>query len=373
MDRDRIVQVLNNLIGNAIKFTPSGGIRVAVSRNGEWVECTVSDTGRGIAEEDLPSVFGKFQQFGPVADPENKGTGLGLAISKEIIRLHSGDILVKSAIHKGSTFTFKLPVYRPELEVLNHLQNRIAESREAFVFFCIRLHETRILESTIGAGWLDKITRRIHKILESGFKSVSSIHLEPDRTFLTLEMSHGNGLGPNRKLLRGIKEAVFELGIDAELDFSYGMSMYPQNGETPEAILDACLGSLKHEKTDRLKKTIMLVDDEKELTEATKTLLGLIGYPNVLIANNGPEAFEMLGNRIPDLMILDMQMPYMTGYEVIGRLKEAHETKDIPILIMSGYEVEIGRFLEYINRRAILTINKPANPEILTKMVYYLI
>lgn len=373
VDRDRIAQVLNNLIGNAIKFTPSGGIRLAVSGNAERLECSVSDTGRGIAEEDLPSVFGKFQQFGPVADPENKGTGLGLAISREIVRMHRGDISVKSAIHQGSTFAFTLPAYTPELEVLNHLQNRILDSREAFVFFCIHLHETRILESTIGAGWLDKVTRRIHKILESGFKSISSIHLEPDRIFLTLEMSHGNGLRPNRKLLRGIKEAVFELGIDSELDFSYGMSDFPQDGETPETVLNACLDRLKHEKTERLNKTIMLVDDEKELTEATKTLLELIGYPNVLIANNGPEAFEMLGNRIPDLMILDMQMPYMTGYEVIGRLKEAHETKDIPILIMSGYEVETGQFLEYINRRAILTINKPANPEILKKMVYYLI
>jgi signal transduction histidine kinase/CheY-like chemotaxis protein len=373
IDRDRVIQVLNNLIGNAIKFTRAGAIRVSLSRDGAKLECSVSDSGRGIAAEDLPNVFTKFQQFGSVADPENKGTGLGLAISKEIIRLHGGGISVQSEVDRGSTFAFTLPAYTPELEVLNHLHNRIADSKEPFVFFAIRLNDTGILEKTIGPGWLDKITRRINKILESGFKSVASMHLEPDRIFLSLEPTHANGLRPGLKLLRGIKEAFFELGMNAELDFSYGMSSYPQENETPEAMLDACLGNMKHEKTERLQKTIMLVDDEKELTEATKTLLELIGYPNVLIANNGPEAFEMLGDKVPDLMILDMQMPFMTGYEVIGRLKEAHETKDIPILIMSGFEVEVGRFLEYVNRKAILSISKPADPEILKKMVYYLI
>jgi signal transduction histidine kinase/CheY-like chemotaxis protein len=372
IDRDRIIQVLNNLIGNAIKFAKSGAIRVRVSQNDGQLECLVSDSGRGIAQEDLPNVFSKFQQFGSVADPENKGTGLGLAISKEIIQLHGGEISVKSEIDRGSTFAFTLPVYTPELEVLNHLRDRIADSKEPFILFSIRLNDTGVLETTIGPGWLDKLTRRIHKILESGFKSVFSMHPEPDRIFLSLEMTHGNGLRPVRKLLRCIKEAIFELGLSSETDFSYGMSLYPQDGRTPEAMLQACVDNLKQEKTERLQKTIMLVDDERELTEATKTLLGLIGYPNVLIANNGPEAFEMLTKNIPDLMILDMQMPFMTGYEVIGRLKEAHETKDIPILIMSGFEVEVGRFLEYVNRKAILSINKPANPEILKKMVYYL-
>jgi len=373
IDRDRIVQVLNNLIGNAVKFAKSGAIRVSLSRKDDKLECSVSDSGRGIAQEDLPNVFSKFQQFGSVADPENKGTGLGLAISKEIIQLHGGEISVKSEIDRGSTFTFTLPVYSPELEVLNHLHDRIADSKEPFILFSIRLHETAMLETAIGAVWLDKLTRRIHKILESGFKSVFSMHLEPDRIFVSLEMTHGNGIPPVRKLLRCVKEAVFELGLSTELDFSYGMSLYPRDGRTPEAVLKACTDNLKHEKTERLQKTIMLVDDERELTEATKTLLEFMGYPNVLIANNGPEAFEMLQMSIPDLMILDMQMPFMTGYEVIGRLKEAHETKDIPILIMSGFEVEVGRFLEYVNRRAILSINKPANPEILKKMVYYLI
>jgi signal transduction histidine kinase/CheY-like chemotaxis protein len=373
VDRDRIVQVLNNLIGNAIKFTQGGRVGVEAVKTADRTECKITDTGRGIAKEDIPNVFGKFQQFGKVADPENKGTGLGLAISREIVRLHDGDMSVQSEPDKGSTFAFSIPAYKPELEVLDHLRNRIQDSRDPFVFFCIHLHEARILEKAIGSSWLDKVERKIHKTLESGFKTVSSIRLEPDRVFLTLEAAQQNGLSSNLKMLRGIKEAFFELGVDDELNFSYGTAVSPKDGKTPQALMDVCSGNLKREKTERLNKTIMIVDDERALTEATRTLLELFGYKSILVANNGATAFEMLTDRIPDMMILDMKMPGMTGYEVIGRLKESHETKDIPILIMSGYEVEIGGFLEYINRKAILTINKPADPEILKKMVYYLI
>jgi CheY-like chemotaxis protein len=176
-----------------------------------------------------------------------------------------------------------------------------------------------------------------------------------------------------RRLLRGVKEAFFNLGIDDETDFSYGIAAFPRDGESPEILAAACAGSLVRERVERLEQTILLVDDEKALTEATRMLLEMFGYRSIQIAHSGMDAFEVLKRTIPGLIILDMKMPGMSGYEVIGRLRESHETKDIPILIMSGYEVEIGRFLEYINRKAILTINKPAEPEILRKMVYYLI
>jgi signal transduction histidine kinase/CheY-like chemotaxis protein len=372
-DRDRITQVLNNLIGNALKFTASGAIGVSVEAKDGTAVCSVTDPGRGIAKEDLPKVFGKFQQFGAPADPNNKGTGLGLAISREIVRLHAGDMSVRSVLDHGSTFSFTLPVYRPELEVFDHLDARLAESKNPFLLFCVHLNDTAPVEKAAGTDWLDKVTHRIHRTLESGFRSVSSMRLDPDRIFLTLESAQTDGVPARRKLLRGIKEAFFNMGIDDETDFSYGLAAYPRDGESPEALAAACAGNLVHERAERLDQTILIVDDEKALTEATRMLLEIFGYRHIQIANNGMEAFEVLKRTIPGLMILDMKMPGMSGYEVIGRLKESHETKDVPILIMSGYEVEIGRFLEYINRKAILTINKPAEPEILRKMVYYLI
>jgi signal transduction histidine kinase/CheY-like chemotaxis protein len=372
-DRDRITQVLNNLIGNAIKFSASGAIGVAVETADGNAVCSVSDPGRGIAEEDLPKVFGKFQQFGAPADPANKGTGLGLAISREIVRLHAGDVSVRSVLGRGSTFSFTLPVYRPELEVHDHIGARLAESKAPFLLFCVHLNETAPVEKAAGSGWLEKVAHRIHRTLEPGFRSVSSMRLEPDRIFLTMESPQSGGMPARRRLLRGVKEAFFNMGIDDETDFSYGIAAFPHDGESPEILAAACANNLVRERVERLDQTILLVDDEKALTEATRMLLEMFGYRSIQIAHSGIDAFEVLKRTIPGLIILDMKMPGMSGHEVIGRLKESHETKDIPILIMSGYEVEIGRFLEYINRKAILTINKPAEPEILRKMVYYLI
>jgi signal transduction histidine kinase len=372
-DRDRITQVMNNLIGNAIKFTASGAIGVSIETVDGRAVCSVTDPGRGIADEDLPKVFGKFQQFGAPADPNNKGTGLGLAISREIVRLHAGDMAVRSVLEKGSTFSFTIPVYRLELEVHDHIDARLAASRDPFLLFCVHLNETAPVRMAAGAEWLDRVARRIHRTLESGFRSVSSMRLEPDRILLTMEPGRDGGGQARRRLLRGVKEAFFDMGIDDETDFSYGLAAFPRDGESPETLTQACEGSLVREQEERLDQTILIVDDEKALTEATKMLLEMFGYRHIQIVHNGADAFEVLKRTIPGLMILDMKMPGMSGYEVIGRLKEAHETKDVPILIMSGYEVEIGRFLEYINRKAILTINKPADPDLLRKMVYYLI
>ena len=109
MDSVRITQVLNNLIGNAIKFTPTGG-KITVSSG--WadeasVKVSVQDTGVGIAKEDLPKLFGRFEQFGNQQGVS--GTGLGLCISKEIVERHGGKIYAESEEDKGSKFTFILP------------------------------------------------------------------------------------------------------------------------------------------------------------------------------------------------------------------------------------------------------------------------
>ena len=112
-DQERIIQVLNNIVGNAIKFTPNNGsvtIEVKLQNNKKVVEISVSDTGIGIAKEDIPKLFSKFQQVGNKNPSDISGTGLGLAIAKEIVKLHKGDIWVESEKDKGAKFTFTLPL-----------------------------------------------------------------------------------------------------------------------------------------------------------------------------------------------------------------------------------------------------------------------
>ena len=113
-DKDNIIQVFTNLIGNAFKFCEKGYIQIGVADKPEHVECCVYDTGKGMSEEDLPKVFGKFQQFNRADGPGEKGTGLGLSISKNIVELHNGKIWVESQLNAWTRFIFTLPKHNQE-------------------------------------------------------------------------------------------------------------------------------------------------------------------------------------------------------------------------------------------------------------------
>jgi signal transduction histidine kinase len=118
-DRDKINQVLMNLIGNALKFTPvQGRVTVSASRNGgESVQVSVSDTGPGVPPEEKEKIFAKFYRVAEVNGENSKGTGLGLAIAKALVELHGGKIWVESEEGHGSTFYFTLPVSGPQDDV----------------------------------------------------------------------------------------------------------------------------------------------------------------------------------------------------------------------------------------------------------------
>ncbi len=108
-DKPRITNVLSQLVGNAFKFTRKGRIEIVLKRNTDGVECSVRDTGIGIAPEEMPKLFHKFEQFGWVPGGGEKGMGLGLAICKGILDIHRGTISAESQPGEGSTFTFTLP------------------------------------------------------------------------------------------------------------------------------------------------------------------------------------------------------------------------------------------------------------------------
>jgi signal transduction histidine kinase len=114
-DRDKVTQVLMNIIGNAIKFTPPHGrVIVAVERNGGgWVQISVTDTGPGIPAEEANKIFAKFYQVTQGGNQKTKGTGLGLAISKALVEMHGGRLWVKSEVGRGSIFSFTLPSQQP--------------------------------------------------------------------------------------------------------------------------------------------------------------------------------------------------------------------------------------------------------------------
>ncbi|MGA1823614.1 MAG: ATP-binding protein [bacterium] len=109
-DKDKIVQVLTNLINNAIKFTEKGSITIATNRSKNIIQVSVYDTGIGIKKDDIPQMFKKFQQIATSTGRKKGGTGLGLAISREIIERHKGKIWAESEFGKGTTLHFVLPI-----------------------------------------------------------------------------------------------------------------------------------------------------------------------------------------------------------------------------------------------------------------------
>ena len=128
-DADRMIQVLMNLVGNAVKFTPENGsvaVRLEVAAN-RHVNIIVSDTGVGIAKENLARIFERFEQVKETAPSGYKGTGLGLSICKELVELHDGNILAESELGKGSRFIVSLPLVQgASKEKLSLVQEKIA-------------------------------------------------------------------------------------------------------------------------------------------------------------------------------------------------------------------------------------------------------
>ncbi len=128
-DRDRLQQLVANLLTNAVKFTPRGSITLRATYNSEEVRVSIVDSGIGIAPQDHDRIFEKFQQVGPIMTNKPRGTGLGLAICRDIVQHHGGRIWVESSLGTGSTFSFTLPLSHAPL--VPHENGAVAIGRAA--------------------------------------------------------------------------------------------------------------------------------------------------------------------------------------------------------------------------------------------------
>lgn len=131
-DPDQMIQVLTNLLGNALKFTPAGGkiSVIAGCPDGKVVEIRVKDSGLGIPKEDHPKLFQKFSQLDTGLKRRPGGTGLGLVISKEIVQRHGGEIWIESEAGEGATFAYTIPVFNEGLSVIELVREQVANAKE---------------------------------------------------------------------------------------------------------------------------------------------------------------------------------------------------------------------------------------------------
>ncbi len=246
MDRDRIIQVLVNLISNANKFTAEGSVTVRTRLSGSEMVVSVVDTGAGIPAEHRTLVFEKFKQVGDTLTDKPMGTGLGLPICKQIVEHHGGRIWVESGAEGGSTFAFSLP-------------------------------------------------------LDAASSDDASVRMTDLET-----------------LIKSLKRKATEGHVDTDA---------------------------------AAEKRVFIVDDDESIRTLLRQELEDDGYV-VDEAVNGTEALEYLRTNRPALMILDVMMPGMNGFDVAAIVRSNPDTMDIPIIIHSiiedrerGYRLGVDRYL----------------------------
>ena len=343
-DRDRIQQIVTNLLGNAIKFSlPGGRIRVAAEtfkgrRAGEepeWIKVNVSDQGIGIDKDDLEIIFEKFRQAsGDTLTDKPDGTGLGLPICREILSHYKGNIWVQSEKGKGSTFFFTLPAAplsakadeetcpagtsikgwkgktvlvvddnRNVRRLLRYqLQNRGYTVLEAS-------NGQEALDAARGAH-IDLITLDLMMPTMSGYDLLETLRDDP--------------------MTRSIPVLIVSVVEDEERGILRGANDYLKKPFREENLIEKVQTLLGEGK-----KSILVVDDEYAVQMSLRMQLEEKGFP-VDVAQNGEEAIDCMKEHIPDLLILDVLMPRKNGYEVLNWVRKEKATSELPVIILSG-------------------------------------
>jgi len=342
VDLDRMVQVLTNLLSNAIKFSPEGQrVRVEADEVEGEVVIRVRDWGKGIAPEELPRLFKKFQQLDSSAVREAGGTGLGLAISKGIIEEHAGKIWVDSEVGVGSCFAFHLPaVTAPARHGAKLVPGRSAAGSgfkkkrvlvvddEADIRYILRQHLERLGHEVVEA--------------QSGLEAIEKVRaLRPDLITLDVMMPDMDGFDvmavlKEREGTRTIPVIFLSVVQDEAKGFRLGATDYITKPIDPDRLLRAIDRILPQEERHAPPR-VLVVDDDLEILTILGRILGRAGY-DVAQAQDGQQGLSKVYTEAPDLVILDIQMPGMSGYEVIRRIRGTRRLANLPILVLTASE-----------------------------------
>jgi PAS domain S-box-containing protein len=345
-DRDRVTQILTNLIDNARHYTPAGGqITVSAQVRGNFLQLSVADTGIGIAPEDQEKIFDRFYRADHPLVQETAGTGLGLAIVKSFVEMHGGEIWVESESGQGSTFTFTLPLAErgKESPALSPSPLSPAPSKRILVVEdepdiaeLIRYH----LE---GDGY--KVT-----IAARGEEALTKVHQEkPGLITLDIRLPDIDGFEVLQRLksdeeTADIPVVILSIVPDREDGFRLGAVDYVTKPIDAGRLLSAVGAILPKE------DLILVVDDDRDTTRLVQEVLGRAGFI-VRAAHNGFEALAVARGEQPGLILLDLKMPGLDGYEVLKRLKRDKATQDIPVVVVTGSVTD-----EEVKRKKVLAL-----------------
>lgn len=362
-DSDRIRQVLSNLISNAIKYSPNGGeVNISVTEQDTEVIVTVTDRGMGIPPEAQAKLFTKFYRVDNASTRKIGGTGLGLSIVKEIVEAHGGHIWLESIISEGSTFYFSLP---------KAVQKSVSlESEERTTI------DVLILEDDAAFCQLLK-----DSLEDIGYSVVSSAFAEqglqvlrenlPRLIFLDIllpgKMDGWDFLIAIKSTRQLISVPVWIVTI-TEPNIR-GLALrgadYLSKPIAPDLLLQMVKSYLPHPDG----KTILIVDDDDNYRQQIKEYLSAIPNLKFCEATNGKKALEQIKQQMPHLLILDLLMPEVDGFEVIRQLRTDKQSLNLPVLVVTGAQLSPEEKVYIQRRMATLGEKHDTTLEALTKIV----
>ncbi len=250
IDVDRITQVLTNLIGNAIKHTPSGGeIKVKAKKDKEFIKVSVIDNGEGVPSEDTERIFTTFYQIGIEPGPGAKGLGLGLPICKEIIKLHRGEIWTESRKGKGSDFNFTVPCYKMK-GLSEYVEDNVNFSRiigREFAILRIEVENIHDIEKKLGKKKMEIIIKKIKKSLEEKLRKAVDYGPLQKGSSLFIGLPNTNkkqSSALKERLVKELKAAQFPISLSLKI----GIANYPADGGTAEELIKNCMSASNEEK-----------------------------------------------------------------------------------------------------------------------------
>ncbi len=364
-DVDKARHILQNLIGNAVKFTQEGSIDISVRKLDDTIEICVSDTGIGIEASQLPHIFDEFRQVESGNSRHYEGTGLGLAIAKKYARLLGGNIRVESIVGQGSKFTLTLPlVFDADNKTTGNIDQPGLD--QAIAKKPIIPASDKIVQTILLVEDSEAAVIQIQDFLQSsGYKTLIAhdgnealqilSHSIPDAIILDLMMPGIDGFEVLRILRNEERTAHIPVLIltakqitKEELNFLKRNKVYQliQKGDVKRTeLLKAIQGMTNPQKPEKKKPKqflqppgnkpkILVVEDNPDNMIAVKALLGEDYI--LLEAENGETGVQMTKQHLPDLVLMDISLPKIDGVEAFKTIRKDSNLKHIPIIALTA-------------------------------------
>lgn len=339
-DATRLKQVLMNLLGNAIKFTPNGGrIELAAHPDGGSVRMEVRDSGPGIPLDEQKRIFEAFYRLRE-SGKKTEGTGLGLAITQRLVELHGSGLKLTSHQGQGSCFYFSLPAAPSAQESparKREVPIRSAMSRRILVVEDDRATAQLIQSQLTSAGYQVTVCEEPQNALDI------AAQLQPCAITLDIVMKPKNGWEILTQLKRDPRTAQIPLIVVSIVDQPsmgalLGADEYLVKPVDKGTLLGAIARHISRRPSLKPSRSILIVEDDSPTREFIAEMLTTQGF-TVTTAADGAEARAQVAASLPELVILDMMLPEVSGFELLSEWRASLRTAGLPVFVLTSKDL----------------------------------